>query len=83
VQGIATAYQPRTPELDRTFLEREAAEGLPVRGMKRTWDSARPTVLPANSADKVGLGAFGWGVNVRKGACCWWEGRQKGALAGA
>jgi hypothetical protein len=53
VQAIATDYQPQTPELDRKFLEREAAQGLPVKGMKRTWDEGRPTVLPTMNADKV------------------------------
>ncbi len=53
-QAIATDYKPQTPELDRKFLEREAAQGLPVKGMKQTWNENRPTVLPTMNADKVG-----------------------------
>jgi len=51
-KAIATDYQPQTPELDRKFLEREAAQGLPVKGMKLTWNESRPTVLPSMNADK-------------------------------
>ncbi|KAF5841354.1 hypothetical protein DUNSADRAFT_13222 [Dunaliella salina] len=51
-KAIATDYQPQTPELDRKFLEREAAQGLPVKGMKLTWNESRPTVLPSKNADK-------------------------------
>jgi len=51
-KAISIKYEPRNPELDYKVLQKEAREGLPVKGMKPTWEANRPTVLPTRVADK-------------------------------
>lgn len=46
----------QTPDQDYKRLQRVAAQGLPVKGMRPTWEANRPTVLPTRNADKVGAG---------------------------
>ncbi len=50
---LVRRYEPKTPDLDFKRLQRDAAQGLPVKGMKPTWEANRPTVLSTLGADKV------------------------------
>eukprot|EP00798_Chlamydomonas_sp_ICE-L_P026060 gene26060-11762_t len=51
-RAIMTSYIPKDPKTDRRVLEHNALAGLPVKGMKATWEANRPTVLPRHSAEK-------------------------------
>ena len=41
------------PETDLKRLNRDANQGLPVKGIKATWKANRPSVLPTRNANKV------------------------------
>jgi hypothetical protein len=49
-----TRYEPTSPDQDLKRLMHDASQGLPVKGMKPTWEANRPTILVSRNADKVG-----------------------------
>lgn len=51
-KAITIKYEPKTAEQDFKRLQRDAAQGLPVKGMKASWEANRPTVLTTRDADK-------------------------------
>ena len=51
-KAISIKYEPKDPEADFKRLQREAREGLPVKGMKPTWEVGRPSILPKRGANK-------------------------------
>lgn len=51
-KAITLPHTPKTPEEDLKKLMRDAREGLPVKGIKPTWEASRPSVLPEKNADK-------------------------------
>jgi len=53
IQAIASSYQPQTPELDRKFLEREAAQGLPVKVRSCCWECLKDKALRVSKIDKM------------------------------
>lgn len=54
-KALQLPHEPlATPELEKKRLLVEAREGLPVKGVKATWEAGRPVVVAESTAKKVG-----------------------------